>query len=309
MKEAVRSFPEKSFASKQAAPAPSQFLLWKSAKVVFGFNSLPGEPDWMGGDLPPEKIFAYPRAGDDGMLVFLLASEFQTGALGIREPVGATMAPSPDLVLVPGLAFDTTGARLGQRQRILRPMAGGEPDGARSGDLLQMSDSGKSSFRSPRRAGERDRERGGSPCALRRWYSVASGRRRRSAFSSPIFASATARRRRIREAMASESASCQRNAGKALRRSSSKPRSRTRSPSAKEFFSGQTARESFESIHPWSKTVKRERAQEPSLGSGAMGDEPAIVQEVVDPRARARASAVRRQDPLRECRGPFALPR
>ena len=39
----------------------------------------------------------------------------------------------------------------------------------------------------------------------------------------------------------------------------------------------------FESIHPWSKTVKREGAQEPSLGSGSMGDEPAIVQKVVDP--------------------------
>jgi hypothetical protein len=38
----------------------------------------------------------------------------------------------------------------------------------------------------------------------------------------------------------------------------------------------------FESIHPWSKTVKREGAQESSLGSGPMGDEPAIVQKVVD---------------------------
>ena len=38
----------------------------------------------------------------------------------------------------------------------------------------------------------------------------------------------------------------------------------------------------FESIYPWSKAVKGERAQEPSLGSRAMGDEPAIVQEVVD---------------------------
>ena len=114
MKEAVRSFPEKSVASKNLREHLQSFSLWKSAKVVFGFTSLAGEPDWMGGDLPPEKIFAYPRVGDDGLLVFLLASEFQTGALGIREPVGATMAPSPDLVLVPGLAFDTTGARLGR---------------------------------------------------------------------------------------------------------------------------------------------------------------------------------------------------
>jgi 5-formyltetrahydrofolate cyclo-ligase len=114
MKEAVRSFPEKSFASKQVRQHLHSFSLWKAAKVVFGFNSLPGEPDWMGGDFPPKKIFAYPRAGDDGMLEFLLASEFQVGALGIHEPTGSTMAPSPDLVLVPGLAFDITGARLGR---------------------------------------------------------------------------------------------------------------------------------------------------------------------------------------------------
>jgi 5-formyltetrahydrofolate cyclo-ligase len=114
MKEALRSFPEKSVASRRLREHLYSFSLWESARVVFGFRSLPGEPDWMGGELPPEKIFAYPRAGDDGMLVFLLASEFRTGALGIHEPVGAMMAPSPDLVLVPGLAFDTTGARLGR---------------------------------------------------------------------------------------------------------------------------------------------------------------------------------------------------
>jgi hypothetical protein len=39
----------------------------------------------------------------------------------------------------------------------------------------------------------------------------------------------------------------------------------------------------LEGIHPWSKTVKGKGAQEPPLGSGAMGDEPAIVQEMVDP--------------------------
>ena len=38
----------------------------------------------------------------------------------------------------------------------------------------------------------------------------------------------------------------------------------------------------LKSIHPWSKAVKRKGAQEPSLGRGAVGDEPAIVQEVVD---------------------------
>jgi hypothetical protein len=38
----------------------------------------------------------------------------------------------------------------------------------------------------------------------------------------------------------------------------------------------------LESIDPWSKTVKRKSAQEPSLGRRAVGNEPAIVQEVMD---------------------------
>ncbi len=114
MRATVRGFSEKSFASKNLRQHLHSFFLWKSAKVIFGFTPLPGEPDWMGGELPPEKVFAYPRVREDGMLVFLSASEFQMGGLGVREPVGETMAPSPDLVLVPGLAFDTSGARLGR---------------------------------------------------------------------------------------------------------------------------------------------------------------------------------------------------
>ena len=38
----------------------------------------------------------------------------------------------------------------------------------------------------------------------------------------------------------------------------------------------------LQSIHPWSKSVKRKCAQKPALGSRAMGDEPTIVQELMD---------------------------
>jgi 5-formyltetrahydrofolate cyclo-ligase len=114
MKLTLRSFPEKSFASKKLRQHLRSFSLWESAKVIFAFTPFAEEPDWRGEDLPADKIFAYPRAAEDGMLTFLLASEFQRGVHGAREPVGGTIAPSPDLVLVPGLAFDTTGARLGR---------------------------------------------------------------------------------------------------------------------------------------------------------------------------------------------------
>jgi 5-formyltetrahydrofolate cyclo-ligase len=96
----------------------SRFLcnapLWKAARVVFGFVALPGEPDWLGGCLPAEKLIAFPRVGENGKLSFHSASTFKVGAFGVSEPMGGAPAPPPDLVIVPGLAFDPTGARLGR---------------------------------------------------------------------------------------------------------------------------------------------------------------------------------------------------
>jgi hypothetical protein len=51
----------------------------------------------------------------------------------------------------------------------------------------------------------------------------------------------------------------------------------------------------LESIHPGSKSMKRESAEEAPLGSGAMGDKPAIMQEVVDPGPELRQSRCARK--------------
>jgi 5-formyltetrahydrofolate cyclo-ligase len=116
MKAIVGSLSEKASASQQIRRHLQNFPPWESARIVFGFTPLPGEPDWLGGDPPADKLVAYPKSGEDGMLVFFFATEFAIGAWGASEPVGGTIARAPDLVLVPGLAFDATGARLGRGQ-------------------------------------------------------------------------------------------------------------------------------------------------------------------------------------------------
>jgi 5-formyltetrahydrofolate cyclo-ligase len=113
MKARLRSFSGKASASQKIRGVLSNFPLWKSARIVFGFMPLPGEPDWFGDHPPVDKLVAYPRVGEDGM-TFFFSSEFRVGPLGVNEPLGGRIASHPDLVLVPGLAFDATGARLGR---------------------------------------------------------------------------------------------------------------------------------------------------------------------------------------------------
>ena len=57
-----------------------------------------------------------PRRGSEGGLVFRLLREgdvARPGGFGVHEPPQDAPAVTPDLVLVPLLAFDRTGARLG----------------------------------------------------------------------------------------------------------------------------------------------------------------------------------------------------
>jgi len=127
MKAVVRSIAEKASASQRIRHHLRSSELWKSTRVVFGFAPLPGEPDWLGEDLPAHKLLAYPRIAEDRMLFFFIASTFEVGAFGAKEPVGGAAAPPPDLVLVPGLAFDLTGARLGRGKGFYDRWLGANP--------------------------------------------------------------------------------------------------------------------------------------------------------------------------------------
>ncbi len=113
MREAGRDSAARASASEQIRHHLRKAEIWKAARVVFGFVALPSEPDWLG-EGPVDKLLAFPRILDNGALLFFSGTVFEAGAHGVSEPVGGTAAPPPDLVIVPGLAFDRAGVRLGR---------------------------------------------------------------------------------------------------------------------------------------------------------------------------------------------------
>ncbi|TVQ78748.1 MAG: 5-formyltetrahydrofolate cyclo-ligase [Phycisphaeraceae bacterium] len=111
---------------------------YREARTVMAFLPIPGEPDLSG---VIERAFAdgkrvcLPRAEwDAGTMEAILVAgpgyAVRTGRHGVIEPDGDERAVpgSIDLVLVPGLAFDRAGVRLGRGagfyDRFLRDCAG-----------------------------------------------------------------------------------------------------------------------------------------------------------------------------------------
>jgi 5-formyltetrahydrofolate cyclo-ligase len=127
MRAVVRNAAGTASASERIRHHLRNSATWQAARVVFGFVALPGEPDWLGKDLPVDKQIAFPRIAENGMLLFFSGSAFEIGGLGVSEPVGGTAATSPDLVIVPGLAFDPTGARLGRGKGFYDRWLGANP--------------------------------------------------------------------------------------------------------------------------------------------------------------------------------------
>jgi 5-formyltetrahydrofolate cyclo-ligase len=97
---------------------------WKAARSVLLFAPLPEEPDldllWTNGGLAGKEC-AYPRVAGKQMQLWRVRSlaDLQAAARwGLREPAveGSVSVglDECDVVLVPGLAFDRRGARLGR---------------------------------------------------------------------------------------------------------------------------------------------------------------------------------------------------
>lgn len=100
---------------------------WQDASWVGGYVPLRDEPS-----LPSHPGLAVPRSSEAGFVYALPDDGLTTGVWGVQEPVPGATALSwgeLDLVVVPGLAFDRTGGRLGR--------GGGVYDRA----LSQLSDS------------------------------------------------------------------------------------------------------------------------------------------------------------------------
>jgi len=118
MRAALSVFDGRGDASKVIRCYLRESRSWKEAKVIYGFSPLAHEPDWLGSDWPQEKILAFPRIQGSEMAFFTAAGPagLLSGTHGILEPGEKSPAPPPNLILVPGLAFDQKGGRLGRNR-------------------------------------------------------------------------------------------------------------------------------------------------------------------------------------------------
>ena len=112
-------------ASRQACLLLEKQPIWERAKTIFFYAPLPEELDiWplLRDSVAAGKTVSLPRF-DEATQRYVacqvedLARDLGDGQFGIREPEGHCVAVPPnrlDLILVPGVAFDLHGRRLGR---------------------------------------------------------------------------------------------------------------------------------------------------------------------------------------------------
>ena len=109
---------QRATASKAALKKLEQQPFFKQAQTVLLYWSLPEEVETQAfaEKWAMEKIILLPAMVEDKIQARLFTSkeDMETGAFGIVQPIGEAFTGKIDLTIIPGIAFDQKGNRLGR---------------------------------------------------------------------------------------------------------------------------------------------------------------------------------------------------